>query len=1347
MENLLKKFGDTFKYTLIYVYSSSVHKGCFKVGQTSIDPSLIDINIIKDNDPILVGAAKKRIDETTVTAGIDATLEYVTLAIKKDPITQERTLFEDTNVHQYLINQGIKRCNFNRAREWFECSLDDIINSIRSIKEGTNIPLSTYVDPKTNPIIFRDEQLDAINLTKKKFTSKGVITNSNDKFLWNAKMRFGKTLTCLELIKQLQFKKTLIITHRPVVKQQWSDDFKKIDFDNKYVFKSKADFNNFKKEVDKFENLIYFLSIQDLRGSSSVGGIYDKNFDELNYSWDFVVIDEAHEGTRTELGKEVLDRLVKATPKTKTLYLSGTPYNLLSSEDLNFSDDEVYTWDYISEQKAKYNFYKTHLGEHNPYESLPNLHIYTYDLNDITKGQLSNDIEDLSFNFKEFFRVNDESNCTEFSKFGKFKHEKFVKSFLRSLYEGENEAYPFVSRNSRNIFRHTFWLLPGVEECKALEKLLKEDIFFCQFDVINVAGDSAQSDPLKQVHDKIGDKPERTFTITLSCGRLNTGVTVKEWTAVFMLSGGKETSASSYLQTIFRAQSSCTIGDKIKTDCYVFDFAPDRTLKVISEAITSTRKELKSEQHSSRATIDEFLNFCPIIGVSGSSIKVYDTKEMLIQLKSATVDKVLRNGFDDSALFNINSLKLDNLDISNFEKLKKIIGSKKSSKLKDDHIIVNKSALGEEEHDITYEEQKEAVDKHLLSQEEKELTKKRNQAIKLLKSIAIRIPLLIYGADVEFERKIDVVDFVELVDDKSWIEFMPTGVTKEVFKDFIKYFDNEVFIEAGYKIRKKVKLADKLPLVERIEVLTNIFKTFKNPDKETVLTPWRVVNLHLLRTIGGYSFFDDDLIDEVRIEEHKDLKLIKNEYYTDDIYNADSKFLEINAKTGLYPLFCAFTLYKVLFNKGHNRNSQELYKNIIENNIFVICRTKMSKHIVNRTLRGYDSSIKVNTLVFEDMIPKLREKHGLQLVRYYLTNPKTWNKEGEEMKFKVVVGNPPYQQSENHNQLYPYFYLMARELGDYVSMIFPTGWQDPKNTNNLSKMNTDEIKKDRQIIFIDNRQNVFPGISGAEWINIILWKKGFDNNGGGSQTLYINGANPQPTLFGIDPTESPKPKELIELGDIVTSRKDFESMSKITSVRKPYGLSANLSADQQKYGLPQFEEKYKEGYLKLHCLENSKRVTKYISSKTKFPRTENNLFFYKVLVPKAWGNFSKTAGLGGAYADIIVAYPGEACSENFIEIGPFENVLLAYFASKFLLTKFARALLILNKQTHNFSKDKPKFIPLQSFTEPWWNESIEQINEHLFDKYNVPQEIRDFVNKNIQTKTEAGILNYKNEKK
>ena len=799
----MHQFQENFHYKLIYIFKieDAAHRGLLKIGDATINTN----KILPPNCAELKKAARARIDKYTVTAGFDYEILHTELAVKNNSAA-----FRDYDVHKVLQRSGFikKKPNGVKSREWFKVDLETAKKAIAAVKQGKKSIDAATATEFFPPVTFRPEQEDAIKLTVNTF-------KKDNKFLWNAKMRFGKTFCALEVVRRMQFQKTVIVTHRPVVNSQWFKDFETIFHGENFSYGSKNHGETFEKLIHGNKNFVYFASMQDLRGSEITGGKFDKNAEIFNTNWDFVIVDEAHEGTTTALGDSVIKNLVKAN--SKFLALSGTPFNII--EDY---EDNIFTWDYIDEQRAKNNWYKNNIDS-NPYEELPAMKIFTYNLGEILNQPDFLD-DDKSFNFKEFFRVENE----------KFVHEKFIKKFLDLLTNTANNNYPYSNDNFRNIFRHSLWIIPGVKEGRALSKLLRQHWIFRNFEIVNVAGngdeDEESADALEKVQNAIA---KNDYTITLSCGKLTTGVTVPEWTAVFMLAGGNSTSAASYMQTIFRVQSPCRFNGKFKEICYVFDFAPDRSLKFISESIERTG--------GNRSKIDEYLNFCPVIALRGSKMIEYNADKLFQQVKRVQAARVVKSGFEDSRLYNNGLLlQLDPDALKKFDKLKGIIGSSKAQKKTGDININDTGLTGVKT--STDDKPKKTVDKELEKRK-----KLRRTAISILRGISIRMPLLIYGADIPFDEDFTIEMFFDdkIIDAASWAEFMPKGVTKDFFRDFIKYYDQDIFIAAGRQIRQIAKSADELPPTDRVKKIAELFSCFKNPDKETVLTPFRVVNLHL----------------------------------------------------------------------------------------------------------------------------------------------------------------------------------------------------------------------------------------------------------------------------------------------------------------------------------------------------------------------------------------------------------------------------------------------------------------------------------------------------------------------
>ena len=1333
----MNSFETTFEYKLIYVFriNDKAHEGLLKIGEATCHTDKNPDELVP-NCNVLNVAAKKRINQYTTTAGIVYELLYTELArhmvIKKGKNRLEA--FSDHDVHKVLERTGIKRHYFdaqNKANEWFKVDLETAKKAINAVKEGRSSLLSSEVSEGKSPIIFRPEQADAIRKTIKQF-------KTGNQMLWNAKMRFGKTLTALQVAKECEFKHVLILTHRPVVSDGWYDDFEKIFYDTDYVFGSKKKGEDINNLIDTDKKFVYFASLQDLRGSEAVGGKFDKNDEIFLTEWDFVVIDEAHEGTLTKRGQAVINTINELSDSPKILRLSGTPFNLLDK----FKDEEIYTWDYVMEQREKADWYKKHFGDPNPYAELPELQIFTYNLDKLIPGFI--DVEDGAFNFREFFRTwtgnvqKDFKPIPEGAQVGEFVHKASVKRFLDLLCRADSKSnYPFSTQEYREYFRHSLWMVPGVKEARALSAMLNSHSVFGSgaFKIVNVAGDGDEEidsrDALKAVRKAFGDNPDETYTITLSCGRLTTGVTVPEWTAVFMLSGTFSTSASSYLQTIFRVQSPANINGKIKERCCVFDFAPDRTLKMVAEAGKLSTKTGKTS--NDRKIMGEFLNFCPVISVDGSSMQPYNVDRLLQQLKKAYTDRVVRNGFDDKHIYNDNLLKLDDIELADFEELKKIVGaSKQTEKVKE--IDINNQGYTNEEYEeierIEAKPKKERTPEEIARLEEKK--KKRDNAQKampILRGISIRIPLLIYGAEVPVDKEITVDNFVDLIDDSSWNEFMPTGVTKATYKKFSKYYEQDVFVAAGRQIRNMALAADELSPDERVNKIAAQFAMFKNPDKETVLTPWRVVNMHMSDCLGGYCFYNEDFTDTIEEPRYVDHGKVTEE----TLANTKAQILEINSKTGLYPLYVTYSIYRKRCKEVKPEDltiekQYELWQKTVEDNIFVICKTPMAKAITRRTLLGYRKG-KINAHAFDDLIMQLKEKP--EQFREKVLRGSFWNKENKEMKFDAVVGNPPYQEENGSTRkppVYHLFYDMAFRLAPIVTLITPARFlfeagQTPQNWN--KKMLNDEHFK--IIKYFSKTKDVFDTV---------------DIKGGIVITLRNSKA-----FYGKLSTFTSY-EELNSIVNKVKTYKSFCSIKGVVSSQGIYRFSDKFFSEHPEIAqiagkgtgakiisrivdlMPQvfFDNPVNVKCVKMISKSRFGRVVKYISRD--YLQSNDYIDTYNVSLPESNG-----AGAFDQFSSPIITIPGVGVTDTFISIGTFNNLIEAENLLKYIKSKFLRALLGVKKATQHNPKDTWEFVPLQDFTENSdidWSKSIAEIDQQLYKKYNLSDEEIAFIESMIK---------------
>ena len=1310
-------FESSLKPRLIYVFAiaDKQHEGSLKIGETTLGDDT-GAALAAPNSDVLNQAAKARIDQYTKTAGISYELLHteLTFYIRGGHICS----FNDKQVHNVLERSGVKRKEFKGATEWYSCDLETVKRAIAAIKEGKDSLGAGEVTHTENPIILRPEQKDAVERTLKQF-------RRGNQMLWNAKMRFGKTLCALRVAKEMGAVRTIIVTHRPVVDASWFEDFGKTFHDSPewhYGSHNKGEsFASLQRLAGQGKKYVYFASMQDMRGSKEVGGKFDKNNEIFSTTWDLVIVDEAHEGTQTELGKAVLEQLI--SKNTKILRLSGTPFNLLDDH----KEEEVFTWDYVMEQKAKIDWEINHLGDTNPYASLPAIHIYTYDL-----GRLMSEYsdEEKAFNFREFFRTRED---------GSFVHERDIDHFLTLLTTDDEESlYPYSNDSFRQIFRHTLWILPGVKAAKALSRKLAKHPVFGLFNVVNVAGDGGEEeesrDALELVNKAIGSDPDQSYTITLSCGRLTTGVSVKPWTGVFMMAGSYSTSAAGYMQTIFRVQTPYTHNGRMKTDCYAFDFAPDRTLRVLAEAAKVSHKAGKQTEDD-RKLLGDFLNFCPIIAIDGGQMKQYKVETMLAQLKRAQIEKVVQDGFENGALYNDELLKLTEVELKEFDDLKGIIGKTKAMPKSGD-IDINRQGLTNEQYEE--KEQLEKKKKKDLTPEEKkrldELKAKgdqRREAISILRGISIRMPLMLYGAEMmDEDKELTIDNFTNLVDEQSWEEFMPRGVTKKVFCRFKRYYDPDIFREAGKRIREMARMADKFTIEERIARLASIFATFRNPDKETVLTPWRVVNMHLGDTLGGYCFMNEDFVSNLDIPRY-----IEHKGITTEVFHPQSIILEINSKSGLYPLYAAYNIYRTRLEQAREKYGEVnratalmLWDLTLEENIFVVCKTPMARYITMRTLRGFRNT-NVHTEYYPDLIESIITEPD-SVVNMLRSGKRFWKINNDEnMKIDAIIGNPPYQVVvEGNGRSKPVYHLfmdLACQISQRVSLITPARYLfnagfTPTEWNN--KMLNDEHFK--IVNYKANSTELFPSVDIKGGV-AVMYRDTTQKFG----KIGVFKAFPELNQIASK-VEMLHEKSLVEIVYTESSYRFDTSKPEVERL-----VSDRLNGDKKIITnifdkLPDiFTEEQRPGAIGFYGRTKGGRCFRYVDRELfeKHP----NLDKYKVIVPESNGS----GAIGEVLSTPLIGEPLIGATQTFLTIGAFDNRAEAEACLKYIKTKFARTMLGLLKATQHNPKETWRLIPLQDFTAASdidWTLSVAEIDQQLYRKYGLEEKEIAFIEEKVR---------------
>ena len=1348
---------NTSSYKLIYIFTiaDEAHKGMLKIGDATIKTTKT-LDELTPNCPELLQAADQgRIKDYTFTAGIKVDLLWAQLAIRerKDFYGgRQITVFDgfrDHDVHNVLKNSGIKTSfpNGVKNREWFECDLHTAKNAIQAVLEHREFLSESEKENKTptQKIVLREEQQDAVDRTLAAY-------RKFDKMLWNAKMRFGKTLTAYELVRAGKYQKTIVVTHRPIVEHGWEDDHSKLfGSDSQHVFMKKQNLVYTEDYFDAFSDIkndvalhnasargdcfTYFASMQDLRGSQRAGGKFNKNNAVFDMDWDLIIYDEAHEGTQTELGQTVQELLEspKNGKKPKVLELSGTPYNILDKYE-----DNVFVWDYVMEQEAKQEWAYKHPCEPNPYEDMPRMNIFTFDMSKALSTSYRFESETTAFNFREFFRVYTGDPERDFGQipFGKsvgdFVHETDVKEFLNIIStDSPDTKYPFATDEYRKEFKHTFWIVPGVAAARALSAILQKHPVFSHYKIVNVAGEGDVEMPYDDAYNAVQQAiAENPYTITLSCGKLTTGVTVREWTAVMMLTGSATTDAKGYMQTIFRVQSAGYIDGKQKENCYVFDFAPDKSLRVVSEAHRLSRKGKNSDEKY-KEILGKFLNYCPIYAIEGVQMREYSVNTLMRQIKRISLDSAIKSGFEDDSIYKVDAgMVMDERDREFFEALKsRLSGHKKSTEGKVVPIADNgmtqaeyeqaKKAERKPKKDLTPEE-KAALDKL------KEQRKQRQAFLALLRNISIRLPLLIFGADVPLTDNITMEDFVNIVDDESWKEFLPADVTKDLFRRSIKYFDEDVLIGAGLRIRRLVKQADEYPPTERIRRITELFNHFRNPDKETVLTPWRVVNMHLSDCIGGYCFLNEQFDSREPLDEPR---FIDRGQVTADLFKTDSaKVLEINSKSGLYPLYVAYSIYRYCLPKHEEdmtiSEQYAVWNKVLYNNIFVLCKTKMAQDITRRTLAGFTKA-KVNTHYQPHLLERMKD--DMDWVVKKLNNPAVWGKEGITMKFDAIVGNPPYQLEggsggSNDSPTYQEFAKLGENLSQhYTSLIMPSRWFAAGRENLLgdfrSKMMNNRSLS--QLIAYADGTDVFSNVEIKGGICYYLIDKQY--NGLCNYTLHADGgtitASRDLSEFDII-IRHPITASIVK--KIISANANNSTVDTIISNDTPFGISSNPKSSK-KNPMHVYEIEDTTHNTMLFHIEKLVRKIEYID-KQLVTKNKQDIDKYKVFIPGAGGSGTDSYVLGKPE----FASRNSVCSQSYL-YAAFDNEIQAKNFIKYIGTRLFRLLVSAIKISQSAPNRAYRFVPMQDFSDDSdidWSVSVPDIDKQLYAKYKLsPDEI------------------------
>lgn len=794
-----------------YAIADEAHTGLLKIGQTTRN-------------------VKQRVAEQLKTAAI----KNYRIELDEPAERNDGTTFTDHEVRNALKNKGFE----NTELEWMRCTVADVQTVLTELCTGQRL---TGTHHETFPM--RREQAEAVNKTHAYFHSiwkedKQAVP----RFLWNAKMRFGKTFTTYQLAKKLDTKRVLVVTFKPAVEDAWQTDLESHrDFEGwQYLSKSSGCDPT---EIDRHQPVVYFGSFQDLLGRDKAGNIKPKNEWIHCINWDLVVFDEYHFGAWRDTAKELFEGEETAIAKKETkgeytadleqvnedlsvlseqeaeflpitteayLYLSGTPFRALATGE--FIEEQIFNWTYTDEQRAKEEFAENHLDQRNPYAALPQMRLLTYQMPDELLA-IASDGEFDEFDLNTFFEASGVDHRAQ------FKHKSDVQKWLdiirggylpqsiENIKTGTRPPFPYSDVRLLPYLQHSFWFMPNVAACHAMANLLKEkqNTFWHDYQV-TVAADTAAGiglDALPPVRKAIGSGFD-TKTITLSCGKLTTGVTVSQWSSILMLRNLK--SPETYFQAAFRVQSPWSIknpnGDDpneeeiLKPICFVFDFAPTRALRQLSEYGIG----LSPNESNPENAVKDLVAFLPVLAYDGANMTQIDAGGILDIAMAGTSATLLARKWESPLLVNVDNDTLRRI-LNNPQALAAVERIEGWRALGDNIIetIINKSEKVKslknkaKDKDLTTKQKKE------LTAEEKEYKSKRKQIQEKLIKFATRIPAFMYLTDFRENTLQDVITRLE-----PDLFCTVTGLTVEDFHLLVrlKVFNTEQMNQAVFAFRR-----------------------------------------------------------------------------------------------------------------------------------------------------------------------------------------------------------------------------------------------------------------------------------------------------------------------------------------------------------------------------------------------------------------------------------------------------------------------------------------------------------------------------------------------------------------
>ena len=1287
--------------------------------------------------------------------------------------------FRDFAVHKFLETEKSRirlllsdiPADVYYSKEFFkDASVEDLEEAIEDIKRDFSAKTQKYsfynaetLKPedmafqRTETYPLRPNQKDTVEAFKK------AVANGRHNLLMYAVMRFGKSFTSMCCAVANNANLVVVVSAKADVLPEWKKTVEShvlfADYD--FISAKNLSRNNhlITKKLSSGKKVVVFLTLQDLQGKA----IKDKHQEVFGQDIDLLLVDETHFGARAEKYGEVLkratnyvadaknkkdaddfveaseaDAAIKVLKAKNTIHLSGTPYRILMGSE--FPKEDIIAFyqftDIVNDQK-KWDEENFALPEEekkedwaNPYYGFPQMVRFAFVPNESSRKKLESLRKSgTTYAFSALFKPKSIKKADDGSH-KLFENEEEILD-LFSVIDGSKEDdcllgfLDYDKIKEGKMCRHMVIVLPYCASCDALEALIKnnKEQFknLGEYEIVNIScvdnpNKYKTAEDVKRAIAKFESEGKKTITLTVN--RMLTGSTVREWDTMLFFkdtaSPQEDDQAVCRLQHQYVTTYTDSNGHKIKFNMkpqtLLVDFDPNRMFAMqerkskIYNANVETGGNTELEKR-----IRQELEISPIITLNKDKIVKVVASDILEAVSNYQKNK----GIKDEAL----EVPVD-LSVLNDDTIRSVIereneiGSKSGLST-----AAHKQEDGEEDSgDIDMPDPSgsgndsgESSTSTPVSIDEQ---KKKEQSLsKKIQSYYARILLFAF---ITRDTLISLADIIAKSTTEENARIIKNlGLNVEVISLLNQRTNKFVLSDLDYKIQNLNKLSndDTLSPAEKASVAINKFGKLGDA---IVVTPSKIC---------------DDMV-----------SLIPDETYM-TLSQTNGKVLDIAGTAGEY----AVALYKKMRALG-------VSEDVVKNSIYTIPKSSVCYELTRKLyeMLGLNVANIAKEFIATDL---LEVKNGNTIdydqIKALLTQNKPFDTikltdtltEGENdmIKFEAIVGNPPYQ-GVNHQQIYPYFYLISIKISSkYVSLIFPTGWQEPKNANNLSKLNNEEVKSDKQIVKIDNRRNIFLGVSGAEWVNILLWQKGYDNELKGDQLIYTDGQKPQQVKLLWNKSEIAKPNEIIRLWGIIQNSVGFNPLQKITSTSKPYGIRKDVFVNYKKYGLAEFNEKQMDKTdIKVY---GSFGETRFVPFNYALPQKTMAFNKYKVLVGSAWGNMSENAGLGGAYANVIIAKPYEICTETYQESGCFDSIETAKKHAKYLLTKFARALLYVFKISQ-MSTNAWGAVPVQDYSESWWNKSISEIDQELIKKYRIPNDIAEFIDKNIQTKDESNIINF-----